>query len=134
MRVLPIHDAQFTSMKIVPLLDGAIELALDFNLHPDEALEELARLGIAGRSIRLNFNKCWQVASNFVGICTKPETIDGWKILEKSELLKTLKSYGFATSDEVQHYRIDFSGGSSLDILTQEASIEELGPPFGTKK
>jgi hypothetical protein len=125
LNILPVHDADFISMEVVPALDGDLKLCLVFKLHPDELLNELSKLGIVQRSLRLTCEKCWRISSNIFGVASNREAIDNWKIVKDSELIKHLKAHGLANGVELQHHRIEMSGGSSLDVLTEEASIEE---------
>jgi len=129
-RALPIHDAELISIEVVPVPNGAIKLCLSFKLHPDESLDEVSKLGISSRSLRLTYGNCWQIASNIFGTCSKPQTIDGWDIVGESELLKRLRSQGLASSAALQHHRIELSDGSRLDVLTEgPVSIEEFASP-----
>jgi hypothetical protein len=131
LRVLPVHDAEFISIEIIPVPNADLKLCLVFKLHADESLDEVSKLGITSRSLRLTFEKCWQAASNICGAYSKTETINGWDIVEESELVKVMRSNGLANGIPLQHHRIKLSGGSSLDVLADEraVSIEEFASP-----
>jgi len=129
MNALPIHDSEFNAIEIQPDPSVYLKLCLVFTLHSDEQLEEVSKLGLTSRSLRLTFERCWQIASNILGTGSIRETIHNWNIVEASELLKRLKSHGFAKGVELQHHRIEFSGGSSLDVLAEEVFIEQCESP-----
>lgn len=125
LHALPVHDADFVSVELIPALNGDLKFCLVFKIHPDEMLDEITKMGITKRLLRLTCEKCWQVSSNFFGIASNRESIDNWEIVEESELITHLKSHGLAKGVELQHHRIKLSGGSSIDVLTEGASIEE---------
>jgi hypothetical protein len=126
---LPVHDAEFISLEVVPHLAGHVTVCLVIELHRDEPMNELLKLGIKARSIRLTYERCWQIVLNTMGVGTCKEAIGGWGVVKNSELLKNLRSLGYAQNVELKHHQIEFSGGSSVDVISEDTSIEEAETP-----
>ena len=122
---LPVHDAEFISMQILPNSQGDVALCLAIVLHRDEPMNELLKLGIETRSIRLTYERCWQIVSNILAFGTRKEAIASWKVVGDSELLKHLRSAGYAQNVELEHQQIEFSGGSRVDVISEGIYIEE---------
>ena len=113
---LPIHDAEFILLDVSPLANGEVRLSLAARLHKDESQDELLALGIKTRSFRITFESSWQVVSNILGFGDGKDTIDRWDILDDSDLLRDLKSFGLAQSVKLEHHRFGFSDRKSTRL------------------
>ncbi len=123
LRVLPVHDAQVVSIEIVPGGYGGLRFCLAIRLHGDESLDEISKLGITSRSLRLTCDNCWQISSTLLGTNSRAETIDDWMVIEESTLIAELKSLCLGRGVNLAHHRIIWSGGSQMDVVTAESGF-----------
>ena len=130
---LPVHDAELIFLKVTPRANGDVSLSVAAKLHKDEPMDELFKLGLKTRSFRLTFENSWQIVFNILAVAGGKETIDDCRVVGDSELLSRLLSLGFAQSNELKHYRIGFSSGSSIDVVAKGVFIEEFETERGRK-
>jgi hypothetical protein len=121
----PIHDAELILLKVTRRERNEVSLSIAAKLHEDEDVDVLFNLGIKTRSFCLKFENILQVVSSMLVAADGKETIDGWRIVDHSEWVDRLVAVGFAQSRELIHYRIDFSSGSSIDVVAEGVSVEE---------
>jgi hypothetical protein len=120
---LPIHDAEYVGISIIPQSDGSLKVRMGLRIHPEEPLDQLACLGITGRTCFLVLSKCWLVAANLLGVFEGRESVDRWELVEETDLLRQVKQTGFGASAEFRHHRLVFSGGSTLDVIAECACL-----------
>ena len=123
-QTFPIHDSEYHSIAILPTVDGTLGLKLTLRVHEDEPLDQLVEFGLSQRSCCLVFEKCWRITTNLFGLYTARETIDRWELVPNSDLVRQVKEMGCGASIGFQHHRLLFSGGSTLDVLAEQVSIQ----------
>lgn len=121
---LPLHDAEFLSLALNSSDQGEVSLQVLIEWHEDEFEQARIDTGIATRRVTLTYKKCWRIVSNLLGYGVNRELINDWEVWSSSEMI-TDSIRGFAKNPNLQHYRITFSGGSSLDILAEYVLLEE---------
>jgi hypothetical protein len=121
---LPLHDARIICLCIARASNDNVAVTIDVKINPEEPVEFLSSLGINQPEMRLTFENCWQVKSNFWGYATGIESINTLDIEEVSTLKQRLLSLGFG-SRTMTHFRIIGSAGSQLDVLADSISITE---------
>jgi hypothetical protein len=115
----PIHDAELISVRTAPGTESTLSLNIDICLHREVA--DVTSFGLIDRRCRLHFEKCWRIVSDMFGCYSKPELIDRWDVVIKSNLRDQLQEMGCNT-EGLKHYRLVFSGGSRIDILAENVS------------
>jgi len=123
---LPMHDAELILLAVTRHAREDVSLSVSAKLHNDEPMDELFKLGIKTRSFRLRFENTRQLVSNILVVADGKETIDDWRIVGDSEWVSRLIAVGFGQSGELTHYRIGFASGSSVDVVAEGVSIEEV--------
>lgn len=121
---LPLHDAEVFSFVINSSDQGEVSLQILVEWHEDEFEDACIQTGTSTKQVKLTFRKCWRIVSNLLGYGVNRELIDDWEVWSSSEMI-TDSIRGFAENRNLQHYRITFSGGSSLDILAEHVFLEE---------
>ena len=58
---------------ITPKAIGDLKMVLELEIHPEECLDEIAKLGINSRSLAFTWEPCWQIVSSFFGYASAKE-------------------------------------------------------------
>ncbi len=121
---LPVHDADFHSIRIDESDGGDVTLNIEIEIDPEESLEALTDIGVITRRIRLHFVGCWQVISNLLSYQSRREQVFDWQVLLDSEQLKLFRERCGSTTMPPLHHKFEFSGGSILEIIAKDVLIE----------
>lgn len=124
---LPLHDAEFISLGLNSSDQGEVSLQILIEWHEDEFEQARIDTGITTQRVTLTYDRCWRIVSNVLGYGIKRELIDDWEVSSGSDMIEEFRSHGFAENTDLKHYKITFSGGSSLDILAESVFLDEGG-------
>lgn len=123
---LPWHDASVDSINASWSKDGIVMVGLRIKLNPEESLQPLIHLGVNTTIIDVQFKQVWRLTTDIRGDSTPKEVLLDWNIIQPSPLIKEIKDRGMAKDVLLRHHQLQFSGGTVMDVVFEQASLEEV--------
>src|SRR5882672_3734230 len=114
---LPVHDADFLSLRIDQSDRGNVTLAMEIVIDPEESLQAFIDIGVRTPRVHLRFERCWHVLSNLNAYQSRREQVFDWQVLVDSGQFTLFRERCGSPDMRMLHHKFEFSGGSTLEII-----------------
>ncbi len=120
--LFPFHDSKVTSLKLDDSIEGIVTVIVEMQLavNGKETTREKGRP--EWQACQLRFERCWRVATDFLGFSTAQQTVDHCVVVRDSALISELRKYGLG-NEQMRHYRVSCSGGSVLNVISEKVVV-----------
>jgi hypothetical protein len=122
---LPWHDAGINLLNVSWSQEGIEQVQLRVEINPEESLQPLIDIGLNGSIVDIQFNQVWWLRTDLRGDTFPREVLLTWKIIQSSPLIREINEHGAAQGIHLHHQQIRLSGGSVIDIVFEQASLDE---------